>query len=119
QARELDLTKAQREQVERMLAIARQGAHLHMGVDLGMDPARLQKLYQGFAFLRRGIGTNMADINRVTERNMRLIRSTMGTNTAEGRKAASENMRATAHAIEAQMQRSGDKTQAGMERVRK
>lgn len=117
-AKDLDLTQKQRAATERMLALLRQGARLKVGVDAGMDPNKLKKIYQGFQFLKKGVGTTTADINRVSKRNFRLVAATMGTNTKEGRKLVAENMRATAAAMKQQMKRGGDFTQAGMKRVK-
>lgn len=118
QLRGLHLNKQARSELERMLAVTRAGSKLHARVDLGMDPKRLSEISHGFNFLKRGIGTNMADINRVTKRTGRLIATEFGSNTKEGRQLAAKNMRATAHAIEVEMDHSGDKTKAGMKRIR-
>ncbi len=115
---EVNVSKKARAELERMLSLTRLGSKLGVGIDLGMDPKKLREIRGGFQFLRRGIGTNMADISRVTQRTGRLIATTFGKDTKEGRRLAATNMRATASAIEQQMQRSGNKTKEGMERVR-
>lgn len=114
----LDLTKQQRAQYERILATLRQGSNLRIRVDAGMDPSALRKIRNNFDFLRTGVGASMADILKVSRRNMRLIADTMGINTAEGRKLAAQNMKAAANAINVQMMRSGDFTKSGLDRMK-
>lgn len=118
--RALDLTRQQRAQWERILAVLRQTSSLKIRADISgdMDPNALSKIRNNLAFLRAGWGTTLADILKVSRRNMALIRSTIGTNTADGRKLAADNMRATASAIEQAMERAGHRTKAGMERVK-
>lgn len=79
----------------------------------------LKTLQNGFAFLRRGAGTSMKDINKVTQRNMRIIRNTLGKDTEAGRKAASENLKATAKAFRVHMQGSGKWTKEAMQTHRR
>lgn len=117
-ARELDLTTEQREQVARMVNLLSRGQSLKTKVDLGMDPAKLRQIQQGFTFLRNGVGTSMADINKVTKRTGRLIAHTFGKDTKEGRKLTADNMKATAAAIAQQMDRSGKFTKEGMQRIK-
>lgn len=117
--RTLDLTRQQRVQWERILAVLRQSASLKIRADIGgFDPTALSKIRNNLAFLRAGWGASMADILKVSRRNMGLIRDTIGTNTADGRKLAAVNMRATASAIHQAMERSGHVTRAGMAHVR-
>jgi TP901 family phage tail tape measure protein len=117
-ARGLDLTKQQRAQVARTIDLLRVGSNLKIGVDLDMDPAKLQKLDAGIHFLRSGWAASMGDITKVTRRNMAIIRNTIGMNTTQGRKAAANNYRAMATAIKLQMDRSGNHTKAGWDRIR-
>ncbi len=118
QIRSLDLTKEQRKQVDSVFRLFREGRKLGVKVDAGMDPKKLAEIRHGFDFLKHGVGTNMADINRVTKRTGRLIATTLGKDTKEGRQLTSQNMKATAHAIEVQMDRSGKETKQGMARVK-
>lgn len=117
--RTLELTRQQRAQWDRILAVLRQASSLRIRANItGFDPTALSKIRNNLAFLKAGWGTSMADILKVSRRNMALIRNTIGTNTADGRKLAAENMRATASAIRQAMERSGHVTKAGMARVR-
>lgn len=77
-----------------------------------------RQLVGGFDFLRKGIGTDMADINRVVRRNFRLARVAAAGDSGTLRKLTATNFRAAAKAIEQQMDRSGHVTKAGMKRVR-
>ncbi len=95
----------------------------HHGVEIPINvtapqPAKAFKsLGDGFTFLKRGIGANMADINRVITRNFRLARTAAGGDMQAFRKLTAENMRAAATAIEKQMDRSGNRTKEGMQRI--
>jgi TP901 family phage tail tape measure protein len=99
QADELDLTKKQREQVDQMLRVARQGSKLGIKTDLGMDPHKLELLGRGFGLLRSGALTSLQDINKVTRMNMGQIAATMGLKSKEGRDQIAENFRSTVIAI--------------------
>jgi hypothetical protein len=116
-AQSLDLTTDQRKELGRMVELLQRGKALKTNVDIGMDPEKLRQIQHGFSFLKQGVGTNLADINRVTQRTGHLIIQTFGKNTAEGRKLTATNMRATAKAIETEMERSGHKTKVGMDRI--
>ncbi|HEX2161687.1 MAG TPA: hypothetical protein VHF88_07685 [Thermoleophilaceae bacterium] len=117
-AKNLTLTKQMRSEVDGIIASLRAGSNLKVGVDLDMDPAKLQKLDAGMQFLRSGWAASMGDITKVTRRNMAIIRNTIGMNTAEGRKAAGNNLRAMATAFRVQMQGTGKWTKEAMQRHR-
>jgi hypothetical protein len=118
-ARSLELDRASRAQVERIVALLREGSRLRIGVNLG-DVDRTKQLVtfrRNLEFLRSGTGTTMADILKVSRRNMNLIEGTWGKGTRRTRELAAMNMRGTAEAIRLQMQRSGNFTRAGLERM--
>jgi hypothetical protein len=118
QAREVDLTKQAREQLDRMFDTVRAGRKIGTKVDLGIDPKRVHQIVGGFDFLRKGIGANLGDIAKVSKRTANLIRSTFGEGTKEARNLTARNMRLTAQAIADQMARSGDVTKKGLERIK-
>jgi len=119
QARELDLTKQQRVQLERMFDVARAGRRLGAKVDLGMDPKKVRQITREFGFLRSGVGDSMKDINRVSKRTGKLIVATFGQGTTETRELTARNMRLTATAVAQQMTRSGNVTKEGLERIQR
>lgn len=115
----VEWTDEQQVAVQRVLDTLREGRRLGIDVDLGMDPRQLQEIRRSFDLLRSGALTSLEDINKVTERNSKAIATNLGAGTKEGRRLAAENMRATAVAIAAQMQRSGDVTERGLQRIQR
>lgn len=99
QASELDLTKQQRVQLERMFDLMRAGRKLNVKVGIGLDPKKLGLITKGFDLLRSGVLTSMKDINTVVERNSANIASTLGTKSKEGRDKLAENYRDAAIAV--------------------
>lgn len=122
----LDLTDAQRESMESIIDLGRRRAEQEerlakIGVSVEIDTPQdgIDQFLGGIAKLRSGVYTSFEDIQRVSKRNSALISQTLGRDTAEGREAAAKNMRATAAAIEEQMERSGNVTEEGMDRVKR
>jgi hypothetical protein len=124
----LDLTDEQKASMEAILKLGarrnRQEEQLRsLGADVEIDDPFKVGAISGFKAnlreLRDGVYTTYKDIRRVSDQNKRTIADTVGEDTKAGRKLAAENMRATAEAIEKQMQRSGNVTKEGMGRVKR
>lgn len=96
---------------------ARHGIQVPINLQAPQPGRAFKSLGDGLTFLKRGVGANMADINRVITRNMHLARVAAGGDMQAFRKLTAENMRAAADAIGKQMDRSGNKTKDGMDRI--
>jgi TP901 family phage tail tape measure protein len=99
QARELDLTKEQKAQLESMFNLMRMGRDLDVKVGLDADPKKLLELKNGFSLLRSGALTSMNDIAKVVRRNSAIIAQNVDTSSKEGRDKLAENYRDAATAI--------------------
>lgn len=117
-AHKLDLTKQQAAEMSRVIDLLQVGKSLGINVDLGMDPAKLAQIDSSMQKLKAGFFTSTGDIAKVSQRNMQIVANVLGKGTADGRRAAAANLRATAQAFSLQMLASGNRTKAGMERIR-
>ena len=114
----LELTKEQKTAVSQLFDLYEAGRDLGIGVNADMNVQELRKIAGGFDFLRENVGSNLADINKVSGETSTRIKSSLGSNSEEGRKLLAKNMRLTADAIEQSMKQSGTRTRVGMKRVR-
>jgi hypothetical protein len=124
QARELDLTAAQRKEVERMFRLLKQGQSLgkgrtSVGVDLGMDPAKLQEIRDDLNRLKGGVFATTGDIEKASKRLHKTIVEQFGAGTKEARELTARNLRATAEAFSQNMAESGNVTDAGLKRIKR
>lgn len=91
-------------------------------VKLETNPAQTAKaakeILGKFDYLRKGIGNNLHDINKVSKEAGERIVQTFGAGTKQGRELTARNMKLTADAIGAQMARSGDITKKGVDRIK-
>jgi hypothetical protein len=124
QAKELDLTQKQRQEVQRMFNLLKAGRRLgkgrtSIGVDLSMDPKKLEEIQTGLDRLKAGVYTNASDIEKASRRLNHTIIEQFGQGTKEARVLTAENMRATAAAIALRMKEAGNFTEDGVNRIKR
>jgi TP901 family phage tail tape measure protein len=118
EAEELDLTKKQREQLDGVFSLMRQGSGLHVGVQLGMDPQKLEQLATGFDTLRSGVLTSMNDIGQVVQRNAQIIGTQLPKGSKDARDKMAENFRSASSAIALAMQHGDISVKTGLAHMR-
>lgn len=118
-ARSVDLTGRAVELRDRMFRLLKQGRGLGVGVDLSMDPKKLNQIRTDLRRLRNGVFTNGEDIERASKRTARTIEQQFGKGTKEARHLTAQNLRATAAAFGKNMKESGNVTEAGLRRIKK
>ena len=118
EAAELNLTKQQSRQLEGMFDLLRTGSRLKIGVQLGMDPAKLEALGTGFRTLRSGVLTSMGDIGRVVSANAQIISSQLPKGSKDARDKMAENFRAASKAVAISMQHGDISVKEGIGRMR-
>lgn len=118
QAKEVDLSKEAAKIRTRIFQLTKIGRKLGVGVDLSMDPKKLQQISANFGLMQKGIFTSTQQINRVVGRTSKLINDQLGKGSKDARKAMSQNFKAAAVNIAQNMQKSGHYTKAGMDRIR-
>ncbi len=119
QAKEVDLSKEARAQLEKMLDLAEQGRKLGLKVGLNSEGQvrEIHAYLKGFDLLKSGTITRLGDISKIAGENLEHISAGFKAGTPKWRKAIVENMQASVDAIRAGMKEGVISTEQGQKRI--